>query len=318
MQISSLTDIVEGVLINTPSISFITQTHLNPHKVNEGDAFFTHNPEQIEIALAKGAFAIIYDFETDILDAEIAWIRVPNFLKAVTNILRYTLLEHESQFIQTDSIVFRLLRTLKNKELSHFVFLQKDLYKNFEMLNTTEHNTVVIGTNSDFLEALSGNVTLLENKHFEIQNLTIHSLFETSFSYKGRFFDKLKLPALYLHSLLSILEFFEYNFDLKKLQNTPLLKPIFVNKSKQIVPYGQTNRFIIGNVDDAIASMEIEYLYEYYSYGDIKILDTKDLKEDAIFEQIKKLSFNALYCKGISFEKLTIILEKNHTIETLL
>jgi len=318
MQISALTDIVEGKLLNSPSISFITQTHTNIKKVNEGDAFFAQNELEIEVAIKKGAFAIIIDFESEIVDNEIAWIKVENFSKAVSNVLRYKLLEHKNKFIKTNKIFFNLLSIFKTKELANVILLQNNLTKDFEVLNTLESEKLIFGTNLQLLNAISGDVMILENQEFNIQNLTSHSLFETSFSHKDKFFDKIKLPTVYINDLLQQLELFEYKLDLKKLNNFNLFKPVFVNKSKQIVPYGQTNRFILASKDEEISNIEIDYLKEHYGYGDIKILETRELTENEIYQAIKKLNFNALYCTNSSIDKIISILEKNHQIDTLI
>jgi len=318
MQISALTDIVEGSLLNSPSISFITQTHTNIKKVNEGDAFFAKTQDEIEQAIKKGAFAIILDFHTEIIDTEIAWIKVESFHKAASNILRYKLLEHKNKFIKTNKIFFNLLNIFKTKELSNVILLKNDLTKDFEVLNDLESEKLIFGTDLPLLNAISGDVMVLENKKFDIRNLTSHSLFETSFSHKDKFFDKIKLPTVYINDLLQQLELFNYTLDLKKLNNFNLFKPVFVNKSKQIVPYGQTNRFILASQDEDISNIEINYLTEHYGYGDIKILETTHLSEDKIYQTIKELDFNALYCKNSDIDKIISILEKNHKIDTLI
>ena len=318
MQISALTDIVGGKLLNSPSISFITQSHTNIKKINEGDAFFARTHEDIEQAIKKGAFAIILDFHSEIIDTEIAWIKVESFYKAASNILRYKLLEHKNKFIHTNKIFFNLLNIFKNKELDNVILLQNDLTKDFEVLNALENEKLIFGTNLQLLNAISGDVMKLENEQFNILNLTSHSLFETSFSHKDKFFDKIKLPTVYINDLLQQLELFNYQLDLKKLNNFNLFKPVFLNKSKQIVPYGQTNRFVLASYDEDIADIEIRYLYEHYGYGEIKILDTKGLSDDEIFHNIKTLDFNALYCRNSNIDNIITILEKNHKIDTLI
>lgn len=318
MQISALTDILEGELLNSPSISFITQTHTNIKKVNEGDAFFAKNQLEIELAIKKGAFAIILDFNTQIVDNEIAWIKIDNFKKSLSNILRYKLLEHNNKFIKTNKIFFNLLNIFKTKDLSNIILLNNDLTQDFEVLNSLENEKLIFSTNLELLNSISGSVMILRNKKYDILNLTSHSLFETSFSYEDKFFDKIKLPTVYINDLLQQLELFDYKLDLKKLNNLNLFKPVFVNKSKQIVPYGQTNRFILASKDNDIANIEIDYLKKYYNYGNIKILETDFLSDENIYKTIKELDFNALYCKHTTINKITSILEDNHTIDTLI
>jgi len=312
MQITALTDIVEGKLQNTPSISFITQVHTNLAKVNEGDAFFATNKEDIPKAIEKGAFAIIYAFQTDILDNEIAWIQTDDLDKAISNILRFNLLKYNIKYIHTNKVFFQLLNTFKSKELSYIVALQDDISLDFELLNNIIEDKIIFSTNFGFLESIGADVLSLENKIFDVKNLTSHSLFETSFSYKDKFFDKIKIPTVYINDLIQQLELFEYRIDIKKLHNFELFRPIFINKSNQIVQFGQTNRFILSNTDKDICNIEISYLKEHYSYANIKIVDTKEFSEDEIFNYIKQTKYNALYLCGTNYKTITKILENNY------
>ena len=63
MKISSIIDIIDGELLSSPSISFVYNIKVNSKKIVEGDLFITKNPNDIEEAIANGAFAIIYDFD---------------------------------------------------------------------------------------------------------------------------------------------------------------------------------------------------------------------------------------------------------------
>jgi len=318
MQISSLTDIVEGKLVNTPAISFITQVHTELSKVNEGDAFFAINTEDIPEAIKKGAFAIIYQNTTEILDEEIAWIQVELFEKSITNVLRYKLLEYNNGYIFSNSLFLYFLKIFKSKELNNVLILDNDLNKNFELLSNLSENKLVFSTDSKFLHNISSEVLTLENRKFELQNLTIHSLFETSFSYKEKFFDRLKIPRVYVDYLLQVLELFEYKLDLKKLSSFNLFKPVFINKSNQIASFGHTNRFIIANTDYEIYKKEIEYLQTNYSYADIIIKNGSNLTDNEIMEIIKKEKFNALYFQNLTIEHIIEILKNNDTQEKLL
>ncbi|WP_228135422.1 hypothetical protein [Halarcobacter anaerophilus] len=59
MQISSIIDIIDGRLLNHPSISFIYSIKTNPRKVKEGDLFIVEHEEDIHTAINNGAFALI-------------------------------------------------------------------------------------------------------------------------------------------------------------------------------------------------------------------------------------------------------------------
>ena len=318
MQINSLTDIVEGKLQNSPAISFITQIHTEISKTNEGDAFFAIDHKDIPKAIEKGAFAIIYETETHILDEEIAWIKVDNLSKSIANILRYKLIEYKNQYILTNKFFLYLLKIFKSKELSYVVILEDNLSNNFELLNNIEENKLICSTNSKFLNNIATDIFTLEDKEFKLQNLTIHSLFETTFSYKQRYFDRLKIPRVYVDYLLQVLELFEYKLDLKKLSHFNLFKPVFINKSNQIAPFGQTNRFILANKDSDVYTKEIQYINENYSYADISIKDGASLTDSEIMTIIEKEIFNAIYFQNIEIEHIIEILKNNDNQEKLL
>jgi len=311
MQISSLTDIVEGKLQSSPAISFITQIHTQLSKINEGDAFFAINHEDIPKAIEKGAFAIIFENQTQIIDEEIAWIKVDELSKSIANVLRYKLHEYKNQYILTNKFFLYLLKIFKSKELSYVIILEDDISHNFELLNSIDDNKLICSTDSKFLHNIATDIFTLEDKKFKLQNLTIHSLFETSFSYKERFFDRLKIPRVYVDYLLQVLELFEYKLDLKKLSHFNLFKPVFINKSNLIAPFGQTNRFILANKDIDVYTKEIEYLNQNYNYADIIIKDGKDLSDEEIMKIIEKESFNALYFINCELDHIIEILKNN-------
>ena len=76
MQISSILDIVDGELLNSPSISFIYSIKTNAKKVKEGDLFIAKDLNSVELAVRNGAFAIISDINFPIIDNEIASYRI--------------------------------------------------------------------------------------------------------------------------------------------------------------------------------------------------------------------------------------------------
>lgn len=311
MKITVLCDIVEGKLLNSPSISFITQIHTNVKKVNDGDAFFAKNQDQIQKAVLRGAFAIISGFEPEIIDKEIAWIKVDNLKKAITNTLRYNLLKYTVEFIYIPKAAYHLLKTLKTRDMENIHLLSDDIYDDFETINGIENSIMVFSTQKNLLEKISPNVIEFQTKKYDIKNLNNSSLFETSFSYNGKYFDKIKIPYLYLNDLLSLMELFEYNLDLKRLNSFDLFTPIFINKSCQIVSFGQTNRFILANCDEDICKLEIEYLKKFYSYANIKIIDCSFLSDDDIFNEIKINNYNALYCIKKDISSINNLLEQN-------
>lgn len=89
------------------------------------------------------------------------------------------------------------------------------------------------------------------------------------------------------------------------------MKPIFLNKSNQIINYGQSNRFILTNKKEDIYKKEIEFIKENYTYAKLIILDGNNLTDDIILKNIKELNFNVLYILNKSVDNITDILNNN-------
>jgi ferrochelatase len=317
MKISALTDIVGGKLLNAPAISFVTQVHVDINKINEGDAFITNKQEHIDIALANGVFAIILNFKPKITNSEIAWIQVDNLNKAKTDILRYKLLEKDIQFFYIDIIYKKMLKLFITKELSSdILILSENSKQDFEALSYCTKK-IVFGTNKKFLESITPIIKKLRKKSYSIKNFINHSLFEISFSYGGIFYDTIKLPKLYLDHFIQVMKFYDLSIDLNKLKNFELFKPLYINRGLQIVPFGQTNRFILANSNQYIYNYEIKFLKKLYSYAIIKIIDISKYSDEKIYDEIKKLDFNALYCKGKDIKEINQILEQNNNVDKL-
>jgi len=314
MQISALSDLLEGELLNTPFISFVTQFHTQLSKIHEGDAFFTSNEDDIEKAIDAGAFAIIVDFDTEITDTEIAWFRVDDLESAITRILRYKLLQKNMTFVHTSTILYNMLLLLKTKEFNkNSLFLSNNLKNNFEIL-IQENDKTIYSKDINFINLISTNI-IDSNKEKDVtnsvKNLIVHSLFEISFSYKDVFYDKIRLSRLYLNEFVEAIDILKDEENIKKISYFGFMKPIFLNKSNEIIPYGQSNRFILTGKNEEISKKEISFIKEYYTYAKLVVKEAKNLTDEDILKDIKKLDFNVLYIKNKNVEQITNILEND-------
>lgn len=303
---------VNGDLKNNPSISFITQSHTNVTKVNDGDLFISSSLTDIKQAIHQGAFAIIYNFEIDHenIDKEIAWIKVDNLDDALTKLLRFRLSTKVLKSYYCDFISYEILLSFKSLD-KNIIFLSNNINSDFELLKELDDIHTIIATNDKFLNKIYPLSKEFIIQKYKIQNLTIHSLFETSFSYNNRYFHKLKLPQIYINNFLSINNFFDTDeYDINKLNTFKYMQPIFINKNTNIVEYGKSNKFILANINQKIIQPQIEFIYDHYKYGEIKIIDGLCFDE-MLLEQIENEDYNALYIKNRKHQDIINILEQN-------
>jgi ferrochelatase len=279
VKITSIVDIVGGQLQNKPSISFFTQSHTKLNRVKDGDLFISSSIEDIQKAIEQGAFGIIYDFnlDTNSLDTEIAWIKVDSISSAIVKLLRYFLSTKRFNIFYMDIVSYELMKIFyPNKK--DILFLNSNIHKDFEAINNIDSESIIVGTNQKFIEDIYPTSKSFLIKNYPLKNLTIHSMFETTFSYQDKFFSKIKLSKLYINHLLDVLEFCHLEtLDTNKLKSFSFMQPIFINIDNEIVEYGRSNKFILANKNKSIYNQEIEFLYDYFSYGKVYILDATNL-----------------------------------------
>jgi ferrochelatase len=310
LKISSIVDIVGGVLQNKPAISFITQSHTNISKVKNGDLFFSSNATHILQAVQQGAFAIVYNCEIDknMIDKEIAWIKVDNLDEAIIKFLRFDLSHKDIVSYHCDLISYEILSLLKNRYFK-ILFLNTDLKYNFELLQDFEDIDIVISTNKEFLHKIYPLTKQIVIKDYKIDNLIVHSLFQTTFSYKSKYFYRLKLSKIYINHFLTIINMFDIDtLDINyKFNRFKYMQPIFINKHNKIIDYGSSNRFIIANTNSTIIDTQIKFIEQYYKYGICKTIDGSCF-DDMILEQIKNQTYNLLYIKNKTTQEILELL----------
>ncbi len=309
MQISSIVDIVGGKLLNTPAISFITQIHTIASKINDGDLFVAKKKCDINLAIQNGAFAILIDFDIEIIDIEIAWIKVEDITSSQIKLLRFILsnTNHKSYFCDDISFEFLNIYSYLDKNL---ILLTNNIDFDFEILKNTLDDSNIFSINNKYIKNILPLSTefIIDDKI--IKNLTTNSLFNTTFSYYNKLFFKLKLPYIYINHFLTISHFFKMTLDINKLKAFKYFSPIFINKDFEIVEFGKSNKFILANNNKNLIDNEIHFLNSYYNYAKLVIVENIN-DNNELFMQIQKLEYNALYIKGKSKEEIETLLIKN-------
>lgn len=315
MKISSIIDIIDGELLNSPSISFVYNIKINPKKIIEGDLFIAKNSKDIDEAIKNGAFAIIYDIDNiKILDKEIAWIKVKSIEESLIKLFRFKLSHLDLDVYYCDKISFDMISLFKhlNKDIK---LISQKIDNSIRVIENIKPNEILFCSNKELLENIYPTYKLFNTKKYQIENLIEHSLFETSFSYKDKYYHKVKIPSLYIDQFLDVSTFLEEELDLKKIVKIEYFKPVFVDKFLNIIEFGKSNKFIITQKDVNLIEKEIQYLEEKFKYGKTIIITSHFIpnlqKEQYIFTKIKKIKeflkseeFNAAYIVGYDKSKI--------------
>ncbi|MFY9106106.1 peptidoglycan synthetase [Aliarcobacter cryaerophilus] len=331
MKISSIVDIVDGELLNSPSISFINNISSDSNKVKTSDMFIAKNIEDLKIALQNGAYAVIFEKDFEVIDNEIAFIKVKNLELALLKIVRYKLstLKIKSYFCTDET--FDMLKLYQNNHTKPIFLISKNIEKAFKFIDDIKDGDILISKNKKLLESIYPDSKEFEKKLDEnsIKNLIKHSLFELSFSYKDIYFSKLRLSKIYLNSFLNIYDFFKGNIDISKLKLYSNFKAIFIDKDFQPIESGKSDSFIICQTNKNLIPIEITYLKNEFKYArtifvskyKISFLDEK---EQIIINNIedlknilKNLKFNCVYLIGFTNQESFEFLQNSQKLQTL-
>lgn len=331
MKISSIVDIVDGELLNSPSISFINNISSDANKVKTSDMFIAKNIEDLKIALQNGAYAVIFEKDFEVIDNEIAFIKVKNLELALLKIVRYKLstLKIKSYFCTDET--FDMLKLYQNNHTKPIFLISKNIEKTFKFIDDIKDGDILISKNKKLLESIYPDSKEFEKKLDEnsIKNLIKHSLFELSFSYKDIYFSKLRLSKIYLNSFLNIYDFFKGNIDISKLKLYSNFKAIFIDKDFQPIESGKSDSFIICQTNKNLIPIEIAYLKNEFKYAKTIFVSKYkisflDEKEQIIINNIedlknilKNLKFNCVYLIGFTNQESFEFLQNSQKLQAL-
>lgn len=331
MKISSIVDIVDGELLNSPSISFINNISSDANKVKTSDMFIAKNIENLKIALQNGAYAVIFEKDFEVIDNEIAFIKVKNLELALLKIVRYKLstLKIKSYFCTDET--FDMLKLYQNNHTKPIFLISKNIEKAFKFIDDIKDGDILISKNKKLLESIYPDSKEFEKKLDEnsIKNLIKHSLFELSFSYKDIYFSKLRLSKIYLNSFLNIYDFFKGNIDISKLKLYSNFKAIFIDKDFQPIESGKSDSFIICQTNKNLIPIEITYLKNEFKYAKTIFVSKYkisflDEKEQIIINNIedlknilKNLKFNCVYLIGFTNQESFEFLQNSQKLQAL-
>lgn len=331
MQITSILDIIDGRLLNHPSISFIYSIKTNPKKIKEGDLFIVNNDEDIPLAIENGAFALIVDKEVNISDNEIAWIYVKSLENTTIKLIRYLLSNRKLNAFFCNNVSYDLFKILRKPTVhTNIKLIPNDLSKFFKTIDELEENDTIICSNKSILDDLYPVNFNFNTKEYSIKNLTEHSIFETTFSYQDRFFSKIKISSLYITEFLDVYSYLGFDADLNKLKKFHNLKPIFVDKIINHTDFGKSDKFLIAQQSKELVLKEVKYLEKKYNYAKILYLTLDDIDDNEDIDYtfinsledlkgfLKKVNFNAVYFIGVSYSELFNQISKQQKEPSLL
>jgi len=273
MRLENVLALTDGKLINTPFVKQFTTLAFDASRVKRGDLFVAFDETGIEEAILNGAYGLLFDKPTQIRDNEIAWIKVKDLEDALTRLLRFRLIEKDIIVYECNEVVLKLAMQI-NTEVS-FIVLSGDLHDNIKDLWELETQTTLLFCPSITPKELFTQVKQIPS--FTSASITIveQTLFESSFIYKGVFYERQVISPFfipYLEELLHLFSSLDINFRLKKFVPIDHFEAVFTNKKFEIKEFGTSDTVLIFEKDCKLVKDEIAYLQTKASWATIIFL----------------------------------------------
>jgi len=330
MTFENLSKIIDAERLNTPLVNAYEKIETKAHLIKQGDLFVGSSPQEIQKAIHNGAYGILCDTDPIMIDAEVAWMQVASTDDALMKILRFSLLKSEALFFYFPTIEYAILKQILSKK--KVVFIDEPIEKNFKKILTSDSNSFFISDNKRFLEQIYPDFITYHDRKTSLLKRTHQTLFLSSFTYEEVHYEEIKLPALFLPQLNTVLHYLkesQLDFDIHKLSFVEHFKPLFISNKMTIQPFGHSEHAFI--IEPTIAQIEVsfDYLKQYATWAKVLLFIPQKshlavegapfIKHYAHLEDVNNIEidrFNFILILA-NYNELTKILENNKKVNEL-
>lgn len=264
MRLENFLALTQAALINEPCVHSFENIVFEAHKVKRGDLFFAYNNEEIAVAVANGAYGVVFDKPTQISDDEIAWIKANSLDEALKKLIRFKSIEKEIAAYECHEIIFKL--SLQIITPSSFLSVFGDLKSIFKTLLESGDRTIILFCPALVDKEMFAVVKKMPHPpHLPIQIME-QTLFETSFIYDNIFYERQLISPLFIPYLAELLHLYKIlNIEYKLRKFTPIdhFEPVFVNKKFEIKSFGSSDKVVIFEPNSELLDAEVLFLERY-------------------------------------------------------
>ncbi|NLK66779.1 MAG: hypothetical protein GX282_04810 [Campylobacteraceae bacterium] len=291
MRIDNLTRLMHGTLLNSPQISSVESFTFNLKDVSLGSAFLAVNAsdDDVQTAIEKGAYAIIFDNKFEVKNSEIAYIKVENLKNAMFKLMRFMATLNALKFIYVTPLMMKVLRHSKISPSVKFV--DSSTEELFIDVMKAKSGELFFSDDRELIEKITLNFSVLEPK-FDASFENSGSLFFSKFRYKDENYT-LNLPQIFMPEIWAILEFMDKNgleIKFRDFRGIGHFEPIFVDKFYQVKGFGESYRAFIVESDEALFIRASEFLNSKFRSGIITMSPANsNLKTDIKFANLDEI-----------------------------
>ncbi|MCF6173045.1 MAG: hypothetical protein L3J44_04590 [Campylobacteraceae bacterium] len=265
MRIENLLQITDGLLQNIPCVQQIESIRIDPLKVQRGDLFIDiKNSLQNQIlAYENGAFAIMSENISQIIDNEIAWIEVDSLRLAVVKLSRYEFSKKNGKILYLDGVEQEILQSIvKHNE---FIELSANAYQTLIAIRQSGQNNKFTCSNERLAYSIDPQSKTLKES-FNINVFDSSSPFYSSFVYKEVFYHNIKMPNIFIKKACGVISYLldnKISFDANNVNFKKHFSSKFIDFKLQKKEFGQGSRVVIFEQNRDLISLELKYLQKF-------------------------------------------------------
>lgn len=258
MKIEDLLNLTAGTMVTKPTITAIDSVTVYPSKVEQGDLFISNDREEIKYAIDNGAYAIIFsDKDIEVIDNEVAWIRVDDIQQSAFKLIRYVLISREANLYLFSEHELSFMKMIVTKK-SNLDILPNDWRKMFEKILNSKSN-IFIGTDEILMKMIKPDVFIL-NKEASCEIIT-DTLFKVTFKINSYIYQEKDITPFHVDILQRVVEFCDlhhFPYDLHRVKYTKHFVPVFIDGFLNVMNPSKSDKVAIftDNLQDVYKARE--------------------------------------------------------------
>lgn len=262
MKIDNLVRIVDGKLLTLPSIDSFESFIFEPSKINRGDLFIDNNSLlfEVEIAVQKGAYAILTTLDLNTLDTEIAWIKVDNLERALIKILRYIAIEKSLKIAIATTLQANFLSTIQSPK--KIKILKENLVSTAKDILKAQYDERLCMLDEAQALLISPTASRIRIP-LHVKQINQKGLFLSSFLHHEQYFQDVKVSSLFIKELIAVLLFLDESrmtYSLDSLMPIEHFFPLFITNNIRKKEFGMSDKVLIFEEMQELLQIEIDYL----------------------------------------------------------
>ena len=270
MRLENVIALTNATLLNSPYVSDFSGITYEAKSVKRGSLFIAKENSEIELAILNGAYGILFDSPVQMIDSEIAWIKVDEIPTALLKILRFHLLDKNISAYQCDAITLDLSSQIYTHE--RFKALKSDIYNTFKELWEIAQNSVVLFTHSFTCKDIFTHPQVMPKNADVNISIIEQTLFETSFIYDNIYYERQALSVFfipYLEILFSLFKREKIDFKIIPFKHLAHFEPVFTNKNFEVKEFGTSDKVLIFESDFEFIESQITFLQNQANWAKI-------------------------------------------------